>query len=650
MTESGNKDQGDTSVNIENGGFAIQNSEVHASTHFELRADATPHELLQKAQKLLDVRARTQALELLKTAVAELGTLESRVYLALALLSGRSLRDLDEDERCQLDGLRRFIKWHNDPLWTNTAELICELIDRHDNGTPDADRLACQIEKLEPEQKGLVSDHLKHVLAGEEKELIWEQIRLRAKEGQYSNNREGRIWAYFCPKPASARAHIPPPIATTNSDVLHAKSWLAMLLLSLTYIGWFLVTNTGIPTVATYVIAVGLTFLSVTCGMEWHYRSKRIAYKDRLYTYDPFRRRPEAGFAGKVTDYVRERFQKSIPANVDKKTWMDDTAGLRAALCNEIVDLYGDQKKYVGKVRWLICDLTWDIQNRYTNGYLYTYRERYRTPYPTKLWCIGAAALGATFWIGTIVDLFSAFPIRTAAAALITLGVTLTSVKRWTHIVQERRRFEDDENEYQEDIAQREAWRNRWLKKIDDHCPTEEEMEHWLNCDTTLILDKALRNYRISWTDVIREATLISPAANSYRARRNLGPWRYSKYNVQTFLITRDGVREISTELDFKNLDPGEQDRHNFRFDAVSSIHVRQSAESEYELNLTLTNGDPRNIPVVISSGEDLQKSEKTENVAQMNLDASGFVHTLRLLEGIAAEGKEWIQREPVQH
>ena len=32
---------------------------------------------------------------------------------------------------------------------------------------------------------------------------------------------------------------------------------------------------------------------------------------------------------------------------------------------------------------------------------------------------------------------------------------------------------------------------------------------------------------------------------------------------------------------------------------------------------------------------------------ARMNLDTAGFTHTLHILEGIAAEGKGWIDRDP---
>jgi hypothetical protein len=33
--------------------------------------------------------------------------------------------------------------------------------------------------------------------------------------------------------------------------------------------------------------------------------------------------------------------------------------------------------------------------------------------------------------------------------------------------------------------------------------------------------------------------------------------------------------------------------------------------------------------------------------VAQMSLEAAGFTNTLHILEGIAAEGRNWIKRDP---
>ncbi|QVJ00791.1 hypothetical protein KGD82_20220 [Nocardiopsis eucommiae] len=64
-----------------------------------------------------------------------------------------------------------------------------------------------------------------------------------------------------------------------------------------------------------------------------------------------------------------------------------------------------------------------------------------------------------------------------------------------------------------------------------------------------------------------------------------------------------------------------------------------------YTLNITLTNGPTREIPVsdipTLDTVEEAPQSESSE----INLDAAGFSHTLHILEGMAAEGKSWFER-----
>lgn len=123
------------------------------------------------------------------------------------------------------------------------------------------------------------------------------------------------------------------------------------------------------------------------------------------------------------------------------------------------------------------------------------------------------------------------------------------------------------------------------------------------------------------------------------------GPWRYSKYDLRLFLITQDGVREVGTELDFRRGSRNGEERTNFRFDAVSSVQVTVNGESSYSLELTLMNGPTRSIRVIDASPD---SAENPTALSELNLDAAGFTHTLHILEGIAAEGKNWISRDGI--
>jgi hypothetical protein len=158
---------------------------------------------------------------------------------------------------------------------------------------------------------------------------------------------------------------------------------------------------------------------------------------------------------------------------------------------------------------------------------------------------------------------------------------------------------------------------------------------------------QALRHYQLAWRDIIAHAVLQAPAKRYKRARVHHGPWRYSKYDVRLFLITQDGVREVSTELDFEHVEFNGQERNNFRFDAVSSVHVVETSELSYTLELTLTNGPVQNIRIVDPNDQQPDPGENSRTFSRINLDTAGFAHALHILEGIAAEGRNWIDRIP---
>ena len=128
-------------------------------------------------------------------------------------------------------------------------------------------------------------------------------------------------------------------------------------------------------------------------------------------------------------------------------------------------------------------------------------------------------------------------------------------------------------------------------------------MESWLDADKTLILDQALKHYRLAWHEVIAHAFLPRPNRPCKSARVPGGPWRCSKYEIE---------------------------------------NIRR-----YTLNITLTNGPTRKIPVSGVPTHDTVDEPPHEETLDINLDTAGFSHTLRILEGIAAEGKPWFDREP---
>ena len=106
----------------------------------------------------------------------------------------------------------------------------------------------------------------------------------------------------------------------------------------------------------------------------------------------------------------------------------------------------------------------------------------------------------------------------------------------------------------------------------------------------------------------------------------------------------RDGVRQANIDLDIETAAGHTTQRLNYRFDAVAAVRIDGIATGQQTFELTLFNGEPISIRVSERDNEALQHDEDATKIAELSLDAAGLNHTLHVLEGVAAEGKEWIK------
>ena len=107
-------------------------------------------------------------------------------------------------------------------------------------------------------------------------------------------------------------------------------------------------------------------------------------------------------------------------------------------------------------------------------------------------------------------------------------------------------------------------------------------------------------------------------------------------------------------DLLFLQGDVREGDRLSYRYDAVASAHVSQAPRTsdrsriQQTFKLTLVNGEPVSVIVTDLDPEDFQQGENERSLERATLDAASVANTLHVLEGIAAEGKDWIRaRDP---
>jgi hypothetical protein len=628
----------------------IQGGWVHDSNVYINPPDASPSEKYELGVRLLEVGVPVRAREQIEEAIARgHDNVQVRFHWVMAMLSKRAYRDLNVNEREQLSRIPDFLEDTADDDWKRALEAIHDLLECLQSAGGDAGPALKAIGELPKYQREQVGRHLDLVLTGGAKDNLWAETRQIAVARQFSGDRFNRVWTYFEPDPIDARARKPNPIATTVSDVAKAIVWAVPFVGSAFYVGRTLVTNTPPIVVICYLSALCASYFAFRNALEWHCRALRLRTKELAHWGRPG---VDTSRDGKFAAQVESSFEyyciKYAPKKMGWERWLAATANIRAAMRDEIVALYGESEieseVEIGRVRWLIRYMVRDMTSQWAKGTLREYRKQLRPRLATKLWCVLSfsvllAAMAVVVLAAVHVDQVEG----TITILAFLLSGTVTA-NWWSRIIGERRRFADDTLEYEQVLADRQVEHERWWDKIESLRPVESEMESWLNSDKTIMLADALRHYKLAWRDVIAHAFLQTPARDAKKARMSGCPWRYSVYDMRIFLVTQDGMREYRTEFDFEHAVITRNERNNFRFDAVSSVGVIKMSGLRYILKLRLNNGPPSRIRVTDAAEE---TEDNPEKFSELNLDAAGFRPTLHILEGIAAEGKGWIERDP---
>lgn len=643
---------GPTTTNTAEAGstIGIQAYEVHNSTIYQMLPGASPKEEFELGVRLLDDGVPHQAFEHITDAIGHgLDTAEVRFHWALTLLSKRSYRDLTAEDRNQLAQLPGFLNRYSHDEWRRALAVVHGLLECAINPKTESESVLAELLDLHMLQREKIIRHLELVLSGTVKDRVWSQTCAGADSERFAGDRAGRVWAYFHADPKGPRTRKAAKPATTPRDMGWAYTWSAVFLIAGGAVGWLVLEHPTVLAACCYLLAIAAGYVAARDWLEWHYRTKQLARMERLYAAWPVTgAAPDKGFASRVDRSFSHYMIKYAPKNRDSQAWRSETAGARRMLRNEIVELYRETRVPVERVNWLIGHMVLDLRERWLSGTLWEYRERLETSSVTKVRCslalvAFAAATVEVFWTAVQAHLVATIAVTVALA-----GCGRLAARCWTGIVSEKRRYNAEKLEEERISAQRQEAYLRWKKRLDDTRPSEHEMESWLNSDKIAFADNVLTYYRLAWRDILAYALLQTPAKQCKRARVRRGPWRYSGYDLRLFLVTPDGVREVMTELDFKRAEFIGQERHNFRFDAMSSVRVIETSDLSYTLALTLTNGPTRDIQIVDGADQEADPGQSPEAFSRINLDAAGFSHTLHILEGIAAEGKPWIHRAPI--
>lgn len=634
-----------------NSTVGIQAETVHNSNVYFVHPDASPQEKYKVGVRFLEDGIPSRARDMISDAIAHgHDNAEVRFYWVLAMLSARAYHDLSTEEIQRLHHASGLLRNYADGDWKDALRVAFELLAMLSTADGETGPVLERLLALSPRQRDEILRHLDLVLTGGLKDSLWAENRERAETVRFGNDRVQRVWAYFEPDPIGPRAL--PPRPSTAAAAQSALPALAGVFVVVTAFLWILALAADpAAAVIELPLALGAGLAAAHFGRRWWYQEHHLKAKDRE-SQVPDTGHPAStgdGFTNRVRHSFDHYFSTRVPHGVAPHDWFVHTAHIRSGLVAEIAFLYRESRISVDRVNWLIRHLAEDARDRHNRGTLFDHRRQNQTPAVAKALCVVALiTLGLTTLalFGTAAS--GAGASRMLLAVLAAAGAVWSgraAASSWLEVWGEELRMAEETEEYQERLTTRQVAYQNWKSFLDTTRPSELEMEIWLTCDKTLFVDEALRHYQLTWRDLITHTILMTPARPYKRGRVKGGPWRYSRYSFRLFLVTQDGVREISSEFDFTDAKRGDEQRSNYRFDALSSVQVTERTHVGYDLELVLTNGPARNIRVKDADTHQLAPDENAQEIAEINLDSAGFIHTFRLLEGIAADGKGWIER-----
>ncbi|MEU4656839.1 hypothetical protein AB0G32_23390 [Streptomyces sp. NPDC023723] len=634
-----------------NSNVGIQAETVHNSNVYFVHPDASPQEKYQVGVRFLADGIPSRARDMISDAIAHgYDNAEVRFHWVLAMLSARAYHDLSTEELQRLHQAAGLVGTYAEGEWKDALRAAYELLAMLRTADGEPQRVLERLLALSPHQRDAILHHFDLVLTGGLKDSLWAENRERAEAARFANGRVQRVWAYFEPDPIGPRALPPrPSTAEAAQAALPARAGLFTVIASFLWIS-ALLANPG-AAVVELLLALGAGLTAAHFGRHWRYQDHRLkAGNGEAGTAQPG---APAGTGDGFTKNVRHSFDfyfsTRVPHGFAPHEWLGHTAHIRGGLAAEIALLYRESRINVDRVNWLIRHLAEDARDRHNNGTLFDNRGQNQTPAVAKALCVAAlVVLGCTtlalFGTG-VSDAGAAHVLLSLLAVAGAFWSGRAAASSWLEARNEERRLAEETREYEARLADRQAAYHKWKTLLDNTRPSELAMETWLTCDKTLFVDEALRHYQLTWRDLITHTILMTPARPYKRGRVKGGPWRYSRYSFRLFLVTPDGVPEISTEYEFADGRRGDEQRSNYRFDALSSVQVTERANVGYDLELVLTNGPAKNIRVKDADTHQLAPDENAQEISEINLNAAGFIHTFRLLEGIAADGKGWIER-----
>lgn len=624
-----------------NARVALQGSVVHGDVNLVVPPGAGPEEKFKTALEHLNSRSITTARKLMEEVVFEGHTsAEIWFYWLLAHLSRRTLRELTPAERDRLDEARRTASGTAGAnRWTRGIKVIGQILDAaHSTGGQPASLTVC-LAGLDAKPQAEIHRHLSLLLRDAVRNDTWRQDIEAAKRRQRAESRKERVWMFFEPNPREARVYPARAATVRRADRSKSGLYATILLGMVALLAWMAYRRLDAIAVAAAMASLTAGGIALAGAVEWRFRTDRLRDGDRQMR-GARRSAPAGGFADQVDRDFARYANLCAPKDGNREAWFAETEGMRQWLRDEMVTVYRESQVSAADIKWLVRFQLRRLRIDWQQGTLFNHRNCFRVSWSLRA---GTGVGGFLFVSGLLWVFQSAVRVNVLAAvgALVLAAITcVLGVRLWSWMYAEPRHIAEDEAERNRRLALYEQERARWQKVLDDR-PSDAQMAEWLDCDLLVLLDQAMGRYELRRAEIQTYASLEAPGPRCRKARIRNGPWRYSFYEIVVFLLTREGVRQITVNLDFTHGTFHNWSRANYRFEAVAAVRVDEEDDGTRNFDLSLVSGE--NVEVrATDPTEAISSIEDPRILTDAALDAAGLRYTLFMLEGIAAEGRAW--------
>ncbi|MGH3389665.1 MAG: hypothetical protein ACRDOO_12400 [Actinomadura sp.] len=642
-------------------------------TTYVLGPDPSPEERFEKAKSYLAAKIPGPAKAWLRELTASGWTTnEVLYYWVLAILSERSIRDLEPDDHKDLSRAFTQAAQNGADHWSAAINVLKNLlVCRHlqeETGDPGTDQLQsvlAEYDQLPEDHRHEIESHLDLIITSAIRDRLEGEQARRVRVRRMDRNREQRAWKFFEAVPAAPR---PAPVPTLNPQQRVMATTGAVM----SAVGGLpiLVRLFGQGTAADLVLTV--MFVLLTIGVPLVAFAAPEQFPDRFRS-PASRRGPipphQLVFRKDIDETVQRLFdQQGRQVGEGQYIWDAATHRVRAKLTSDLIGRYSEPRIEPGAVDWLI---RWHAQWSFRQWKAGEVRARDHRHLTTACLVLGTVCLGigaSLFLGGAVVQLgLALLPLAT----LMALGSVLMAAGRLDVYLLQRVQHAMERTAAEQRLNAEQQEYRRWCGVLADR-PDDVEMGRWLDDDKSYLLTMVKNQYGLTNTDILERAVLVEPVLGSWRARERYGPWRYTEYVIWLFLLTAAGVRQIAIHLDFTTGIASNQYRTTFRYDAIASAGIEEIGVRldngrrepllpnsrgngthyggipalilRQSFHLALVNGQPMRITVQnLDESLNGRGQDDLQWLANLALDTTGVRSALHLLEEVTAEGRERI-------